>query len=302
MPRSASAPRPSNSSGAGPDAPSGFDLQGHRGARGLLPENTVPGFLRALELGVTTLEMDVVLSKDGFVVVSHDPYMTHDICTHPSGEPVTEEEEEGLVLYQMSYAEITGFDCGRRGHPRFPRQQPKPAEKPLLRAIIAAAEAYADTAGRPAPFYNIETKSRPSGDGRLHPAPEAFARTVLDVVAMKEVARRTTLQSFDPRTLRAARRLAEEGEAPRVRLALLVAQENSEGLAADVEALGFTPDIYSPNFRLVDEALVEGAHARGMQVIPWTVNEEADMHRLKRLGVDGLITDYPDIGRQLLEP
>lgn len=302
MPRPDTAPRPSHSSDASPRVPAGFDLQGHRGARGLLPENTVPGFLRALELGVTTLEMDVVISQDGFVVVSHDPQMSHEICTHPSGEPVTEDEEARLVLYQMLYAEITEFDCGRRGHPRFPRQEPKPAEKPLLRAVIAAAEAYADTAGRPAPFYNIETKARPEGDGRLHPEPEPFARAVLKVVAAKDVAQRTTLQSFDPRTLRAARRLIERGEAPPVRLALLAAQETSEGLAADVEALGFAPDIYSPDVRLVDEALVEDAHARGLQVIPWTVNDEAVMQQLQALGVDGLITDYPDLGQQLLNP
>ena len=285
---------------AAPDsaAPPRFDLQGHRGARGLLPENTIRGFEKALALGAVTLEMDVVISEDGQVVVSHDPYFSAAFCSKPGGAPVTEAEERSLRLFAMPYEEIARYDCGRRGHPRFPRQEARPAVKPLLRDVIAAAEAYARRASRPAPFYNIETKSQPAGDGVLHPAPETFVRLVLAVVEEAGVARRTTVQSFDPRTLRVARRLAEEGAAPPVRLALLVAEEHSRGLDADLDALGFTPDIYSPDYRLVDAALVEKAHARGVQVVPWTVNEADDMRRLKRLGVDGLITDYPDLAQQ----
>ena len=281
-------------------APPRFDLQGHRGARGLLPENTIPGFEKALAFGVVTLEMDGVISADRQVVVSHDLHFSAALCTKPDGAPVTEAEEASLRLFAMPYAEIARYDCGRRGHPRFPRQEAQPAVKPLLRDVIAAAEACASAAGRPAPFYNIETKSQPAGDGVLHPAPEAFVRLVLGVVTEAGVARRTIVQSFDPRTLRAARRLAEEGAAPPVRLALLVAEQRSTGLAADLAALGFMPDIYSPDYRLVDAALVEKAHTRRVQVIPWTVNEADDLRRLKKIDVDGLITDYPDLAQQVL--
>lgn len=274
-----------------------FDLQGHRGARGLLPENTLPAMQRALELGVTTLEMDVVITKDGHVVLSHEPWFSAEICSLPSGEPVPPEAERSYRLYEMTYAEVTRFDCGRRGHPRFPRQEKRPAVKPLLRDVIEAAEAYTDAHGLPPVWYNIETKSTPAGDGVYHPDPETFTRLLSDVVAAAGVKARAVLQSFDVRTLRAARRLD-----PAWALALLVAADGGPGLAERLDDLGFTPALYSPDHRLVDAALVAEAHRRGMRVVPWTVNTVEEMARLRDLGVDGLITDYPDLGVQLLPP
>jgi len=156
-------------------SPDGFDLQGHRGARGLAPENTIPACRRALDLGVTTLEMDVVISGDGQVVVSHEPWMNHKICSLPSGAPVPENVGREHNLYRMPYAEIEEYDCGRRQHPDFPRQATQPAVKPLLHDVIAMAEAYVAEHDRPPVFYNIEIKSRPDWDGTFHPEPEAFA-------------------------------------------------------------------------------------------------------------------------------
>ncbi len=273
--------------------PPGFDLQGHRGARGLRPENTLDGFRHALDLGVTTLELDTCISADGEVVVSHDPWMSAEICSHPGGRPVTPEEAESLLLYRMPYAEIARYDCGRRGHPRFPGQEARTAHKPLLRDVIAQSDAHARATHRPLPRYNVETKSTPAGDGLRHPDPVTFARLVVGVLREGGVLERSTLQSFDLRTLRAAREIA-----PTLGLVLLV-EEDARNLPGDtfeehLHALGFAPDVYSPQYRRVTRSLVEEAHARGVKVVPWTVNEADEMAALVALGVDGLITDYPD--------
>ena len=282
--------------------PEPLDLQGHRGARGLAPENTIPAFRRALEIGVTTLEMDVVISADGQVVVSHEPWMHPDICTLPSGAPVPEGDAREHNLYQMPYADIKRYDCGRRRHPDFPRQAPQPAVKPRLHDVIRRAEAYVAEHDRSPVFYNIEIKSRPAWDGTFHPKPEASAQRVLDVVRERGVAARTTIQSFDERALRAARRLRGDRDADMaVELALLVTGDTANALPDQLDALGFTPAVYSPPHAAVDEALVQAAHDRGLRVVPWTVNERDTMRRLIHLGVDGLITDYPDAGMDVVE-
>lgn len=269
------------------------DLQGHRGARGLLPENTVPAFRRALELGVNTLELDLAVSKDGRLVVSHEPWMSAGICTTPDGQPVPEAEAQEHNLYVMTYDEIARYDCGSRGNARFPEQVPMRVAKPLLDSVIVMAEHYAAAHGRPPVRYNVEIKSKPEHDGRHHPEPPAFARLVHEALAAHGVLARTTVQSFDPRALEAMHALD-----PTATLALLV--DNDLGLEANLERLTFTPDVYSPHHRLVDRALVEAAHRRGIAVLPWTVNDVETMRRLVALGVDGLITDYPDRGRAAL--
>ena len=279
-----------------PPATSSFDLQGHRGARGLLPENTIPAFLRALELGVTTLEMDTVIAQDSTVVVSHEPWMSGMICAQPSGEPVPRGEQQTYRIFEMTYDEVAQFDCGSRGHPRFPRQEAMQVAKPRLRDVIVAAEAYAREHGLPPVQYNIETKSRPEWDGTFTPDPETFTTLLHTVLVETEVKDRAILQSFDVRTLQVGRRLD-----PSWRLALLVEARDDPGLAANLDTLGFIPEIYSPAYPLVDADLIREAHARGMLVIPWTVNTLEEMQRLKALGVDGLITDYPDIGVALLD-
>ncbi len=273
----------------------GFDLQGHRGARGLLPENTIPAFLRALELGVTTLELDVVIAKDATVVVSHDPWMSATICALPSGEPVPVAEQKTYRLFEMTYDEVTRYDCGSRGNPDFSRQEKMNVAKPRLRDMIDAAEAYAREHGLPPVQYNIETKSRPEWDGTFTPDPETFTRLLHTVLVETGVKDRAILQSFDVRTLQIGRRLD-----PSWCLALLLGSENDPGMAANLDTLGFTPEIYSPDYHLVDADLLREAHDRNMLVIPWTVNTLEEMQRLKNLGVDGLITDYPDLGVGLL--
>lgn len=275
--------------------PEGFDLQGHRGARGLAPENTLPAFRHALELGIPTLEMDVVISGDGEVVVSHEPWMNPDICLTPEGERIPKGEGRQHSLFDMSYDEIAAYDCGSLQSSQFPEQHSQSASKPRLQEVLQEAEAYVRDHERSSVFYNIEMKSRPAWEGRFHPDPDVFAERVLAVVQEANVEARTTLQSFDPRTLEAASRRSD-----RIRIALLVNWMDNRGLATNLERLSISPDIYSPDVRLVDESLIAAAHDRGMKVIPWTVNERTTMKRLIRLGADGLITDYPDRGLEVL--
>ncbi|MEM1127252.1 MAG: glycerophosphodiester phosphodiesterase family protein [Bacteroidota bacterium] len=272
-----------------------FDLQGHRGARGLVPENTVPSFRRALELGVTTLEMDAAVSSDGVVVVSHEPWMNPAICTQPDGSDIPEGEGRAHNLYQMTYEEIAAYDCGSKGNPRFPEQTPMAVSKPRLVDVIEMAEAYVAEHGLAPIEYNIETKSTPDGDGLFHPGPADFAQALYDVLAETGIRERAIIQSFDPRTLREARVID-----PSVRLALLIAESLDQGVAQNLEQLGFTPAIYSPQYTLIDEALVEAVHTADMRLIPWTINDAETMRRLLELGVDGIITDYPNIGAALL--
>jgi glycerophosphoryl diester phosphodiesterase len=263
------------------------DLQAHRGGRGLMPENSIPAMLHAVALGARTLELDCVISSDEQVVVSHDVYMNADIMTNPDGSSFTKEYGKSRVLYKMTYEEIEGFTEGARPLPNFPEQAKVWTHKPLLTDLIDSVEAYVKEHHLKPVYYNMETKSTPAGDEISNPRPEKFVTLLMDVIKSKGIASRVTIQSFDPRTLQVLHNM-DKGMVT----ALLV--ENKDGLAKNIERLGFTPTIYSPNYLLVDADLVKEAHDRKVAVLPWTVNEEKDMKALADLGVDGIISDYPD--------
>ncbi|MFQ3598701.1 MAG: glycerophosphodiester phosphodiesterase family protein [Chloroherpetonaceae bacterium] len=265
-----------------------FDFEGHRGARGLLPENTIPSFLKALEFGVTTLEMDVVITKDHQVVLSHEPYLSSEICSNPDGTPISPSQEKASNIYLMTFSELSRYDCGKRGHARFPQQQAQPAIKPLLRDVIQSAEKACRERGLEPIFYNIETKSTREGDGVFHPRPAEFARLVYEEVKQSGVLDRTIFQSFDERTLESLHALDSD-----LYLCLLV--ENSDGLEKNLARLSFQPQIYSPYHKLVTPELVAQVRRRGLKLIVWTVNTLDDMKHLKAMGVDGIITDYPNL-------
>lgn len=268
--------------------PTTFDWQGHRGARGLLPENTVPSFLRALEYPeVVTLELDLAVSKDKQLIVSHEPWMSSLICSHPDGRPISEKEEQTLRIYDMTAAEVQAFDCGQRGNTNYPEQMPLSAVKPTLEEVVVAAEQYARTLQRPLPYYNIEIKSLPEWDQVFTPKPEAFAALVLRELQRLDISQRANVQSFDLRTLRALKE-----QAPRQRIAYLIANQN--GLEQNLKDLGFRPDIYSPYYLLCTPELTDSLHKQNIKLIPWTVNKTAEMQQLIDMGVDGIITDYPD--------
>ena len=269
-----------------------FDTEGHRGARGLMPENTVPAMRKALELGVTTLEMDTHISRDGQVLLSHDPYINPEHDLLPDGTEIAATDKKKYVLYEMDYDSIRAFDAGTKFYDKFPEQEKFRTYKPLLSEVIDSAQAYIREHNLPQVFYNIETKSKPSGDGKLHPSPEEFVDLLMAVLKEKNITPWVIIQSFDVRTLQVLRE-----KYPEVKSSLLV--ENRKGLETNLEILGFTPTIYSPNHRLVTKKLVKECHARGIKVIPWTVNELDQMRSLKRKGVDGIISDYPNLFREL---
>jgi len=273
------------------------EIHGHRGCRGLRPENTLPAFLYALELGVDVLEMDVIISADHQVVVSHEPWLNPLTCRGPAGESIPPNACAAYNLYQMPYRLIRECDCGLR-HPNFPAQVAQPAHKPLLSAVLAAAEAWAtQTAGRRLPGYSIEIKCSPDGDDAFHPAPADFLKLVLAELdrAGARVLARTTLLCFDPRILRLAHRTR-----PLLRTCLLV--EPEQDWLPSLQALGFLPTTFGPAQRTVTPAAVRELRALypSLRLVPWTVNEPSDFERLLPLGLAGITTDYPERLRAVL--
>ncbi|WP_051268557.1 glycerophosphodiester phosphodiesterase family protein [Terrimonas ferruginea] len=270
--------------------PETFDTEGHRGARGLAPENTWPAFRTALDLGVTTLEMDAVITADKKVVLSHEPFFNHEISTHPDGKPVTEAEEKQLNIFKMPYAEVARFDVGMRPHPRFPQQAKMKATKPLLADIIDSVRQYMMVSRRPFPYYNIETKTQPSTDNIYHPEPAEFVELLMNVIKEKQIEEQVIIQSFDFRTLQYLHK-----HYPAIKTAMLIEDNDPRDLTAQLKALGFTPYIYSPAYKRVTKELVEECHALQMRIVPWTVNTREEISQLKALGVSGIISDYPDL-------
>ena len=267
-----------------------FDKQGHRGCRGLMPENTFPSMKKALDLGVTTLEMDIVFTKDKQAVLSHEPFFNHEITTRPDGSYVTETEEKSLNIYKMSYDEVRKYDVGMKPHPRFPQQQKMKAYKPLLSDLLDSVAHYMTNSKRILPYFNIETKTDPATDNIYHPAPEEFVDELTKVIYSKKVEDRVIIQSFDFRTLRYLHQ-----KYPLIKTAALIEDFDKRGIEEQVKALGFTPTIYSPEYKLVTEELVKKCHERNIKVIPWTVNDKETIAKLKAMEVDGIISDYPDL-------
>jgi glycerophosphoryl diester phosphodiesterase len=265
-----------------------FDQQGSRGARGLMPENTIAGMLRALDLGITTLGMNVVISKDQQVVLSHEPYFNHEISLTPSGKSIPLKDERTYNMYQMDYTDIKKFDVGSKVHTRFPGQQKFKAYKPLLSEVIDSVEAYVKLHKLAKPNYGIEIKTVRKGDLEFHPEPAAFAQLVMDVVEKKKMGKRTIIQAFDIRSLQYVHE-----KYPKMRTALMI--DEKEDFDNNIKDLGFSPTVYSPYSVLVGKGLVDRCHAAGIKIIPWTVNSPKEMQYMIGLGVDGIITDYPNL-------
>lgn len=268
-----------------------FEIQGHRGCRGLLPENTLPAFLRAIDEGVHTIELDVVISKDKKVVVSHEPSFNFEISSYPSGKPV-EEGKEGN-LYTLSYKQIKKYDVGLRGNPRFPEQQKMAVHKPLLADVIKSVDAYTLKKGLPLVKYNIEIKSWPDDYGITQPAVPAFSALVYDILKHLP-AERICVQSFDFNVLKYWNFQIENGAFKKVTLSVLIEPEEENDVQHNLKKLGFMPDVWSPYFETLTPERLTELHQLGIRVIPWTVNKIEDMQRIKALGCDGLITDYPN--------
>ena len=297
-----------------------FDLQGHRGARGLAPENTLPAFERALALGVTTLEMDVAVTSDGVMVVGHDPALSPDIARGPDGRWL---EARGPAIHDLTFEELSRYDIGRLKPgtayaKRLPDQVPVDGTH---YARLADVFALARREGDGRVGFNIETKVSPLAPAETL-APEPFARKLIDEIRSAGMQSRATIQSFDWRTLQVAQR-----QAPEIATVYLSAQQPFLDtictgphagvptiVAADcgpsawtagfqLGALGSVPRmvraaggrIWSPEYRDIDAGKLRQAHDLGLRVIVWTVNDPVQIARLLELGVDGIISDRPDL-------
>ena len=267
-----------------------FDKQGHRGCRGLMPENTIPAMLHAIDLGVATLEMDIVFTKDSVAILSHEPFFNHEITTQQNGSFIGEKEERQYNIYQMNFAETQQFDVGLKPHPRFAQQKKLAATKPSLANLIDSVEKYISIKKLPNIFYNIETKTQPLTDNIFHPAPALFVDRLMKVINEKGIANRVIIQSFDFRTLQYLHQ-----KYPAMQTAMLIEDYDKRGLETQLTALGFIPTIYSPAVELVNEELIKKCHQQHISIIPWTVNDAKKIATLKVMGVDGIISDYPNL-------
>jgi glycerophosphoryl diester phosphodiesterase len=299
---------------------SAFDLQGHRGARGLLPENTLPAFEKAIELGVSTLELDVGVSKDGIVVISHDRALNPEITRDASGEYL----KAPVLVNRLTLSELKTYDVGRINPAspyaqRFPEQQPIDGTRmPALSTLFKQVKSLDNKLGSKVRF-NIETKISPDQHTDTV-SPAVFARKLMDVIREHGMQSRVTVQSFDWRTLQIVQELQKD-VGKRVKTSCLTAQQawtnNITPVAGKKSWLGSVKaaehadvpemvkaagcDTWSPYFADINAALVKKAQSLGLIVMPWTVNEAKDLEAVIALGVDGLITDYPNRALPILK-
>lgn len=272
----------------------GIDIQAHRGGMALYPENTIIAMLNAMDWGVNTLEMDLSISRDKQVVVSHEQVMDHRYVTTPCGKSFTKAEEKNYKLYNMPYDSITKYDTGIKGDPRFPQRKKVQAHKPLLSDLIDETEAYARINNMPLPYYNIEIKSTKKNDNVYAPDYKEFTDLALGVLLQKNITDRLVIQCFDTRTLNYIHE-----RYPQIRLSYLVGKQMVSFEDAMSE-LKFVPEILSPDYTIVNKQLVKAVHKKGMKILPWTVDSPEDIRKMVDLKVDGFITNYPDRAVKLI--
>jgi glycerophosphoryl diester phosphodiesterase len=267
-----------------------IDYQAHRGGRGLMPENTIAAMLAVMDnKKVTTLEMDLAITKDKQVVVSHDPILNPLITTKPDGSFIKATELNENIIYQMDYATLVKYDVGLKPHPGFMSQKKLAASIPTLANLIDSVETKSKITGRKM-NYNIEIKSVEGKDITEHPAPDEFVELVVSTLQKKNILDRTSLQSFDLRPLRVLHE-----KYPSIKTAYLVFGTDCANAEKQIALLGFQPTIYSPEYKYVNQAMIDYCHQKNIQVIPWTVNTKEEINALIELKVDGIISDYPNL-------
>ena len=246
-----------------------IQVHGHRGARAMRPENTLPAFEYAIAQGVDALELDMAVTKDGVLVVSHDSELRAPVCTGP---------RDRVAIHDLTLAEVKQWDCGATQNPLFHTQQTVPGTKmPTLDEVFALAP-------KGKFLFNIETKISPQHP-ELSVPPDEFAKLVLAAIRKHHLESRIVLQSFDFRTLHAMKKLA-----PEIRLSALYSGAPRSFVEIGREA---GAQVVSPEFKLVTPEQVKAAHAAGLEVLPWTPNKPEDWERLADAGVDGIISDDP---------
>lgn len=272
-----------------------FYKEGHRGTRGLMPENTIPSMTKAIENGANIIEIDIQISSDNQVMVAHDPHINRQISLLPNGEEIPEADAHKYLLHAMPYDSIRKFDVGTRYHSGFPQQKKMKTHIPLFGELIDSVEHFTKENGYAPVIYNIEIKARPDQDGIYQPAPAELIRLVMDVVRSKDIDNRFYIQSFDIRQIQEVHK-----NYPGVITGFLTSDRNAS-LVENLKNIGFAPDIYSPNYKLATPELIDSVHAHGMKFVPWTVNTLEEMQAMKAMGVDGIITDYPNLFSELLK-
>ena len=266
-----------------------FSAEAHRGGRGLMPENTIKAMINTLKIkGITTLEMDTHITKDGQVVVTHDDYLSPAFMLTPDGKDIPEADAKKYPVFGMNYAELKQFDLGTKYYDLFPTQQKVKTHIPLLSDLIDSVQYDIKKNKRQQFFYNIETKCSPQGDGITNPTPDVFVKLLMEVIEKKKISSFVVIQSFDKRTIQ----IIHE-KYPNIKTSFLVA--NKKSYEENITDLGYKPFILSPIWQMVNTDMVTKAHADGVKVIPWTANKLEDIQKLKALNVDGIISDYPDI-------
>ena len=263
-----------------------FDIQGHRGVRGLMPENSIQGFIKSVDLGVNTIELDVVISKDFQVVVSHEPWISNVICLDSLGQKISDDINK-FNIYKINYDQIKKYDCGSLKNPNFLLQEKIFVKKPLLKEVIYEVEKYVEINNLRIPNYNIEIKSYEKGDDIFHPQYEKFSDLVYSEIIKLLPFERFNIQSFDFRVLKYFNK-----KYPKIKLSALV--DNNYNPKKNLNDLGFIPDTYSPNFRKLNILDVQYIKSKNVKIIPWTVNSYDDIAEVLKLDVDGIISDYPD--------
>ncbi len=262
-----------------------FQIHGHRGYRGMFPENTLTAFKEAARAGFYAIELDVFISKDSQVFVSHEPWFSHLTCSYPNGKSVKKFHQHNL--YKLNYDSIKQYDCGKRGNKKFPKQIPSAEYKPLLSEVIETMELYCKENNLPPIHYNIEIKSRKIGDDKYHPKPTKIAKLLNSVLKKYAIDDRLLIQSFDTRSLNEMYKLK-----PHIRYGLLIV--NLKSVNKNLSRLDFLPYMYNPNVKLIKEKMVKQVHRKGIKIIAWTVNKKKDYNKIRKIGADGIITDFID--------
>lgn len=270
-----------------------FYKEGHRGTRGLMPENTIASMKKAIEDGANFIEVDIQISKDKKVMVAHDPHINRQISLLPDGGEIPQADAHKYLLHAMPYDSIRKFDVGSRHHEGFPQQSRFRTYIPLLGELIDSVEQYTSAKGFNPVIYNIEIKARPDQDGVYQPAPAEYIDLVMRVIKSKNIDNRFYIQSFDIRQIQEV-----HNRYPGVITGFLTSNREAS-LDENLRNIGFTPDIYSPNYKLATKELVDQCHEKGMKFVPWTVNTLEEMQEMVNLGVDGIITDYPNLFEDL---
>lgn len=270
-----------------------FFRVGHRGTRGLMPENTIPAMIKAVQIGANTLEMDVHITADGKVIVYHDESFDPAYTLMPDGTEIPVKGRKKYTFYQMNYADIKPFIIGKKANAAFPQQQQVPTYTPLLTELIDSVDTYTRTHHLPMVNYLIEIKSDATTDGYAQPAPETFVKLLMDVLKPEKLGNRLIIQSFDVRPLQVMHK-----RYPKVALGFLTG-DDKVSFEQNMTNMGFAPAFYNPASKLANAELVEKCHQKGMLIAPWTINDVPEMKRVKDLKVDGIITDYANYLDQL---